>query len=63
MTIVDKLIIQNIIGESVVLGIEETLIITVRNKKCIEEHFDKLVEMELEKNGKDVHLELVRNVY
>ena len=45
-------------------GIEEILIITGRNKKCIEDHFDKSVEleMELEKAGKSELLELVRDI-
>jgi len=64
LPIVDKPTIQYIIEEAVVSGIEEILIVTGRNKKCIEDHFDKSVEleMELEKNHKDELLELVKNV-
>ena len=64
LPIVDKPTIQYIIEEAVASGIEEILIITGRNKKCIEDHFDKSVEleMELEKSGKQDLLELVRNV-
>ena len=64
LPIVDKPTIQYIIEEAVASGIEEILIITGRNKKCIEDHFDKSVEleMELEKNNKDELLEMVRNI-
>lgn len=64
LPIVDKPTIQYIIEEAVASGIEEILIITGRNKKCIEDHFDKSVEleMELEKNNKNDLLELVRNI-
>ena len=64
LPIVDKPTIQYIIEEAVASGIEEILIITGRNKKCIEDHFDKSVEleMELEKGHKDELLEMVRNI-
>ncbi|AIY83525.1 MAG: UTP--glucose-1-phosphate uridylyltransferase GalU [Clostridium baratii] len=64
LPIVDKPTIQYIIEEAIASGIEEILIITGRNKKCIEDHFDKSVEleMELEKSGKNELLELVRDI-
>ena len=64
LPIVDKTTIQYIIEEAIASGIEEILIITGRNKKCIEDHFDKSVEleMELEKAGKSELLELVRDI-
>lgn len=64
LPIVDKPTIQYIIEEAVASGIEEILIITGRNKKSIEDHFDKSVEleMELEKSGKQEMLELVRGI-
>lgn len=64
LPIVDKPTIQYIIEEAVASGIEEILIITGRNKKCIEDHFDKSVEleMELEKSGKSELLELVKDI-
>ena len=64
LSIVDKPTIQSIIEEAVASGIEEILIITGRNKKCIEDHFDKSVELELEleKSGKEELLELVRDI-
>ena len=64
LPIVDKPTIQYIIEEAVASGIEEILIITGRNKKCIEDHFDKSIELELEleKAGKEDLLELVRGI-
>ena len=64
LPIVDKPTIQYIIEEAVASGIEEILIITGRNKKSIEDHFDKSVEleMELEKAGKQEMLEMVREI-
>lgn len=64
LPIVDKPTIQYIIEEAVASGIEEILIITGRNKKCIEDHFDKSVELELEleKSGKKEMLKLVKEV-
>lgn len=64
LPIVDKPTIQYIIEEAVASGIEEILIITGRSKKCIEDHFDKSVELELEleKNGKEEMLKMVREI-
>lgn len=64
LPIVDKPTIQYIIEEAVESGIEEILIITGRSKKCIEDHFDKSIELEMElaKSGKDELLELVKDV-
>lgn len=64
LPIVDKPTLQFIIEEAVESGIEEILIITGRNKKSIEDHFDKSVELELEleKKGKIKLLEEVRKI-
>ena len=64
LPIVDKPTLQYIIEECIESGIEEILIITGRNKKSIEDHFDKNIEleMELEKSGKQEMLEMVRNI-
>ena len=64
LPIVDKPTIQYIIEEAIESGIEEILIVTGRNKKCIEDHFDKSVEleMELEKNNKNELLGLVKDI-
>lgn len=64
LPIVDKPTLQYIIEECVASGIEDILIITGRNKKSIEDHFDKSVELEveLEKVGKEEMLEMVRDI-
>ena len=53
LPIVDKPTIQYIIEEAIQSGIEEILIITGRNKRAIEDHFDRSVELELELEKKD----------
>jgi UTP--glucose-1-phosphate uridylyltransferase len=64
LPIVDKPTIQYIIEEAVASGIEEILIITGRNKRAIEDHFDKSVELEqeLEAHSKDELLSMVRDI-
>ncbi len=54
LPIVDKPTIQYIVEEAVASGIEDILIITGRNKRAIEDHFDKSLELEaqLAKKGK-----------
>ncbi len=64
LPIVDKPTLQYIIEEAVASGIEEILIITGRNKKSIEDHFDKSVELELEleQKGKKELLDIVQGI-
>lgn len=64
LPIVDKPTLQYIIEEAINSGIEEILIITGRNKKSIEDHFDKSVELELElsQKGKIDMLEMVQEI-
>ena len=64
LPIVDKPTLQYIIEEAIESGIEEILIITGRNKKSIEDHFDKSVELELEleQKSKKEMLEMVRDI-
>ncbi|HIW33464.1 MAG TPA: UTP--glucose-1-phosphate uridylyltransferase GalU [Candidatus Paenibacillus intestinavium] len=64
LPIVDKPTLQFIIEEAVASGIDEILIITGRNKKSIEDHFDKSVELELELEAKEKfdQLEEVRQI-
>ncbi|WP_153461730.1 UTP--glucose-1-phosphate uridylyltransferase GalU [Sediminibacillus terrae] len=64
LPIVDKPTLQYIIEEAVNSGIEEILVITGRNKKSIEDHFDKSVELELEleAKGKQELLKQVRKI-
>lgn len=64
LPIVDKPTIQYIIEEAIASGIEEILIITGRNKRSIEDHFDKSVELELDLQNKNKmeYLQLVRDI-
>jgi UTP--glucose-1-phosphate uridylyltransferase len=64
LPIVDKPTIQYIIEEAVQSGIEDVIIVTGRNKRAIEDHFDRSVELEvyLEKSDKSELLSLVRNI-
>ena len=64
LPIVDKPTLQYIIEEAIESGIEEILIITGRNKRSIEDHFDKSVELELELKRKDKLdlLEMVQDI-
>lgn len=64
LPIVDKPLIQYAVEEAVEAGITEMIFITGRNKRAIEDHFDKAYELEaeLEAAGKEQLLELVRNV-
>ncbi len=54
LPIVDKPTIQYIVEEAVAAGIEDIIIISGRNKRAIEDHFDKTYELEelLTKKGK-----------
>lgn len=64
LPIVDKPAIQFIIEEAVASGIEDILIITGRNKRAIEDHFDHSVELELilEQKGDFRYLEEIRQI-
>lgn len=64
LPIVDKPAIQYIIEEAIASGIEEILIITGRNKRSIEDHFDRSVELELQlkEQGKYEMLGLVEEI-
>jgi hypothetical protein len=64
LPIVDKPLIQYAVEEAVAAGITEMVFITGRNKRAIEDHFDKAYELEseLEAANKQQLLELVRNV-
>jgi UTP--glucose-1-phosphate uridylyltransferase len=64
LPIVDKPTIQYIVEEAVASGVEDIIIVTGRNKRSIEDHFDKSIELEieLEKSGKDELLELAQEV-
>jgi UTP--glucose-1-phosphate uridylyltransferase len=64
LPIVDKPAIQYIVEEAIQAGIEDIIIVTGRNKRAIEDHFDKSVELELmlEEKGKKEMLRLVQDI-
>ena len=64
LPIVDKPLIQYAVEEAVAAGITELVFITGRNKRAIEDHFDKAYELEaeLEAHGKQALLDVVRGV-
>jgi UTP--glucose-1-phosphate uridylyltransferase len=64
LPIVDKPLIQYAVEEAVAAGINEMIFITGRNKRAIEDHFDKAYELEseLEAAGKQALLDMVRTV-
>jgi UTP--glucose-1-phosphate uridylyltransferase len=64
LPIVDKPTIQYIVEEAVASGIEAIIIVTGRNKKAIEDHFDRSVELELflEKKEKTELLNMVQDI-
>lgn len=63
LPIVDKPTIQFIVEEAVASGIEELLIITGRNKRPIEDHFDANIELEqhLDSTGKTTLLKVLHD--
>lgn len=64
LPIVDKPTIQYIIEEAASAGVEDIIIVTGRNKRSIEDHFDRSIEleMELEKNEKSEILLMVKSI-
>jgi UTP--glucose-1-phosphate uridylyltransferase len=64
LPVVDKPLIQYAVEEAAAAGITEMIFVTGRNKRAIEDHFDKAYELEteLERKGKNVLLEMVRSV-
>jgi len=64
MPVVDKPLIQYAVEEAVAAGMTDMIFITGRNKRAIEDHFDKAyeVESELAARGKDDLLKLVQGI-
>jgi UTP--glucose-1-phosphate uridylyltransferase len=64
LPVVDKPLIQYAVEEAVAAGITDMVFITGRNKRAIEDHFDKAYELEttLEKAGKTELLRIVQEV-
>jgi len=53
LPVVDKPVIQYVVEEAVLSGIEDILIITGRSKRAIEDHFDACFELEWKLKQKD----------
>ena len=64
LPVVDKPLIQYAVEEAAAAGITDMIFITGRNKRAIEDHFDKAYELETElaARSKKELLEMVRNV-
>ncbi|NLO40387.1 MAG: UTP--glucose-1-phosphate uridylyltransferase GalU [Ruminiclostridium sp.] len=64
LPIVDTPTIQFIVEEAIASGIEDIIIVTGRNKRAIEDHFDKSIELEeeLKKSKKEELLAQVRDI-
>jgi UTP--glucose-1-phosphate uridylyltransferase len=64
MPVVDKPLIQYAVEEAAAAGITDMVFITGRNKRAIEDHFDKAYEMEseLSAKGKTDLVDLIRSV-
>ncbi|CAN5247339.1 UTP--glucose-1-phosphate uridylyltransferase GalU [soil metagenome] len=63
LPVVDKPAIQYVVEEAVAAGLHDVLMITGRNKNALENHFDKVGELEavLRSKGEDEKLEKVQN--
>jgi UTP--glucose-1-phosphate uridylyltransferase len=64
LPIVDKPLIQHAVEEAVAAGMTQLVFITGRNKRAIEDHFDKAYELEteLEAKGRTTLLDCVRKI-
>lgn len=64
LPVVDKPLIQYAVEETVKAGITDLIFITGRNKRAIEDHFDRLPELEaeLEQKGKIELLQTVKSI-
>jgi UTP--glucose-1-phosphate uridylyltransferase len=64
LPVVDKPLIQYAVEEAEDAGVDQLVFITGRNKRSIEDHFDKAYELEVELEGAGKHelLEVVQNI-
>lgn len=64
LSIVDKPLIQYAVEEAIAAGITEMIFVTGRNKRAIEDHFDKAYELEaeLEARNKQALLDVLRKI-
>jgi UTP--glucose-1-phosphate uridylyltransferase len=62
LPVIDRPVIQYVVEEAVEAGIEDILIITSRYKKSLEDHFDRLLDLEhqLESKGKTAEAKEIR---
>ncbi|MFL6812880.1 MAG: UTP--glucose-1-phosphate uridylyltransferase GalU [Bradyrhizobium sp.] len=62
LTIVDKPLIQYVVDEAKEAGIEHFIFVTGRNKGVIEDHFDRMFELDatLEARGKKAEMEILQ---
>ena len=62
LPVIDRPAIEYVVEEAVGAGLTDILIVTGRNKRAVEEHFDRNVELELalERDGKDDLLKAVQ---
>jgi UTP--glucose-1-phosphate uridylyltransferase len=64
LSIVDKPLIQYAVEEAIAAGITEMIFVTGRNKRAIEDHFDKAYELEaeLEARNKQAMLDVLHRI-
>jgi UTP--glucose-1-phosphate uridylyltransferase len=64
LCVVDKPLIQYAVEEAAAAGITDMIFVTGRNKRAIEDHFDKAFELEAELEAKNKHalLEIARSI-
>ncbi|MFA5520545.1 MAG: UTP--glucose-1-phosphate uridylyltransferase GalU [Castellaniella sp.] len=64
LPVVDKPLIQYAVEEAIAAGITDLVFVTGRTKRAIEDHFDRMPELEaaLEARGKQDLLEMVRGI-
>ena len=64
LPVVDKPLIQYAVEEAVDAGITEMIFVTGTSKRAIEDHFDRVPELErtLRKQNKEALYEMVRNI-
>jgi len=64
LPIVDKPLIQYAVEEALAAGIEECIFVTNANKRAIEDHFDRNIELEhyLQSRGQEAQLKVLQNI-
>lgn len=64
LSVVDKPLIQYAVEEAIAAGFTEMIFVTGRNKRAIEDHFDKAYELEaeLEAKNKQTLLDAIRDI-